>query len=302
MNKIAIYGAGGFGREVFCLIQKINAASPRWEVIGFFDDGKPKGEPVGRYGKVLGGVKELNSWPDSLAVVVAAGCSENMRKIVGGIQSPNITFPNIIHPDVVYADEESVTMGKGNIVQRNSAFSCDVKMGDFNVFNGGTVLGHDVVLGSYNVLMPAVRISGSTTVGDGNFFGISSIVLQGLKIGNGVTLSAGSVLMRKAKDGKLYIGNPAKLMDILENDKVIQQFIDMELKDFIANFAEQFDETDASVFTAETAFHDLDEYSSLIALSIIAMVDEEYDVALKGDDMKSAVTIEDLYNIVKSKM
>ena len=76
----------------------------------------------------------------------------------------------------------------------------------------------------------------------------------------------------------------------------------MELKDFIANFAEQFDETDASVFTAETAFHDLDEYSSLIALSIIAMVDEEYDVALKGDDMTSAVTIEDLYNIVKSKM
>lgn len=76
----------------------------------------------------------------------------------------------------------------------------------------------------------------------------------------------------------------------------------MELKEFIENFAEQFDETDASVFTAETAFHDLDEYSSLIALSIIAMVDEEYDVALKGDDMKSAVTIEDLYNIVKSKM
>lgn len=76
----------------------------------------------------------------------------------------------------------------------------------------------------------------------------------------------------------------------------------MELNEFIAHFAEQFDETDASVFTAETVFHDLDEYSSLIALSIIAMVDEEYDVTLKGDDMKSAVTIEDLYNIVKSKL
>lgn len=76
----------------------------------------------------------------------------------------------------------------------------------------------------------------------------------------------------------------------------------MELNEFIAHFAEQFDETDASVFTAETVFHGLDEYSSLIALSIIAMVDEEYDVTLKGDYMKSAVTIEDLYNIVKSKM
>ena len=75
----------------------------------------------------------------------------------------------------------------------------------------------------------------------------------------------------------------------------------MEIKEFIENFAAQFDETDASVFTPETAFHELDEYSSLIALSIIAMVDEEYDVTIKGDDMRSAVTIEDLYNIVKSK-
>lgn len=75
----------------------------------------------------------------------------------------------------------------------------------------------------------------------------------------------------------------------------------MEIKDFIENFAAQFDDTDASMFTPETVFHELDEYSSLIALSIIAMVDEEYDVALKGDDMRSAVTIEDLFNIVKSK-
>lgn len=76
----------------------------------------------------------------------------------------------------------------------------------------------------------------------------------------------------------------------------------MEIKEFIQNFAEQFDETDASVFTPETVFHDLDEYSSLIALSIIAMINEEYDVTLKGDDMSAAVTIEDLFNIVKSKM
>lgn len=76
----------------------------------------------------------------------------------------------------------------------------------------------------------------------------------------------------------------------------------MELKDFIANFADQFDDTDASEIQANTVFHELDEYSSLIALSIIAMVDEEYDVTLKGDDMRSAVTVEDLFNIVKSKM
>lgn len=76
----------------------------------------------------------------------------------------------------------------------------------------------------------------------------------------------------------------------------------MEIKEFIANFADQFDETDASVFTPETQFRELEEWSSLIALSVIAMVDEEYDVTLKGDDMRAARTIEDLFNIVKSKL
>lgn len=76
----------------------------------------------------------------------------------------------------------------------------------------------------------------------------------------------------------------------------------MELNEFIQNFADQFEDTGASDITASTVFHDLDEYSSLIALSIIAMLDEEYDVQLKGDDMRAAVTVEDLYNSVKAKL
>lgn len=75
----------------------------------------------------------------------------------------------------------------------------------------------------------------------------------------------------------------------------------MELNDFIANFAEQFEDTEASEITAATEFKNLDEWSSLIALSVIAMVDEEYDVALKGDDIRNANTVEDLFNVVKSR-
>jgi acyl carrier protein len=76
----------------------------------------------------------------------------------------------------------------------------------------------------------------------------------------------------------------------------------MELKNFIENFASQFDETDASVFSATTEFKQLEEWSSIIALSIIAMVDEEYNAKLKGNDIKSTSTIEDLFNIVKSRI
>ncbi len=75
----------------------------------------------------------------------------------------------------------------------------------------------------------------------------------------------------------------------------------MELKDFIENFANQFDDTDASEFKAETVFKELDEWSSLIALSVIAMVDEEYDITIKGDDIRNSNTIEDLFNAVKAK-
>ncbi len=75
----------------------------------------------------------------------------------------------------------------------------------------------------------------------------------------------------------------------------------MEIKEFIENFANQFDETDPAEIKAETKFHDLEEWSSLTALSIIAMVDEEYDVTLKGDDIQKAVTVEDLFNTVKAK-
>lgn len=76
----------------------------------------------------------------------------------------------------------------------------------------------------------------------------------------------------------------------------------MELNEFIENFANQFEETDASVFTAETEFRTLDEWSSLIALSIMAMIDEEYDIQLKADEMRKANTIHELFNIVSSKV
>ena len=75
----------------------------------------------------------------------------------------------------------------------------------------------------------------------------------------------------------------------------------MEIKEFIQNFAEQFEDTDASVFTSETVFHDLNEWSSLIGLSIIAMIDDEYDVTIKGDELRAAKTVADVFELVKSK-
>lgn len=70
----------------------------------------------------------------------------------------------------------------------------------------------------------------------------------------------------------------------------------MDINTFIDNFASQFDDTSADQIKPDTVFRDLEEWSSLIALSIIAMADEEYGVTLKGDDIRNAKTIQDVFN------
>lgn len=74
----------------------------------------------------------------------------------------------------------------------------------------------------------------------------------------------------------------------------------MEIQEFINNFASQFDDTDASEFKAETQFRDLEEWSSFLALAIMAMVKSEYDVAVTAQEMRDAQTVQELFDIVKS--
>ena len=75
----------------------------------------------------------------------------------------------------------------------------------------------------------------------------------------------------------------------------------MTLDEFVARFAEEFDETPEEQFTPATDFKGLDEWGSLTALSIVGMVDEEYDKRITGADLRSVITIEELYNLVESK-
>lgn len=75
----------------------------------------------------------------------------------------------------------------------------------------------------------------------------------------------------------------------------------MEIKTFLQNFADMLDDTDAALITDKTIFRDLDEWDSLTALSLIAMADEEYSVKLTGDDIKSSITLHDVFEIIKTK-
>lgn len=214
MKKIAVYGAGGLGRETACLIDRVNSVEPQWEIIGYFDDGVPVGTQVDHHGCVLGNMQTLNEYPDELAVVMAIGSPKTVKMLVEKIKNPRIDFPNIICPTFDIVDPQTFSIGKGNVIKNLCRVSCNVKLGDFNMLNGIVIFGHDAEVGSYNSFMPNVRISGEVKIGDTNFFGIASIVLQGVKIGSNVRLGAASVLMKSPKDGYLYMGNPAKKLEL----------------------------------------------------------------------------------------
>ena len=213
-KKIAIYGAGGFGREVAGAIHRINnSGNEQWEIVGFYDDNKPIGADISHYGKILGGMKELNAIEEPLALTIAVGNPASRKRIYESITNSNISFPNIIAPSFKILDPLTFKIGRGNIIQDSCSVTCDVSIGDFNVLNGSDILGHDDVIGDFNVLMPGVHLSGEVTVGQCNLFGVDSVVLQQVNIGSNVTLGAGSVLMTKPKDDHTYIGVPARKFD-----------------------------------------------------------------------------------------
>lgn len=211
MKNIAIYGFGGFGREVACLLNHINKASPEWNLIGFFDDGVASGVE-NKYGKVLGDIETVNKYSEPLNIVITVAEIKSRRKIVEQITNMNIRFPNIIAPDIILHDQQSLKMGRGNVILFNCIITCDVKLGDFNLLNNRVILGHDLQLGNYNTIMPSAKILGNCKVGNSNFFGVDSVVLQGLEIGSETRIGAGSLVMKSTLNGYLYHGNPARKM------------------------------------------------------------------------------------------
>lgn len=212
VTDIAIFGAGGFGRETACLIRQINEIRPTWNLIGFFDDGVPKGMAVSHYGKVLGGIPEANAYSDELAICIAIGNPKSLRSVKERITNEKVYFPNIIAPNFGISDPQAFTIGEGNIIGNGCAVSCDVAIGNYNILNADIVMGHDAKIGDFNVLMPDIRVSGEVTIGNGNLIGIGSIILQQIRVGDDIHIGAGAVLMTRPKDGCTYVGNPARLL------------------------------------------------------------------------------------------
>lgn len=208
MKQIVIIGAGGFGREVQWLIERINEKELTWEIKGYIDDGIDAGTEINGY-PVLGGINELLEMQQGIAVVCAIGSSVTRKKIIERISSnPNIEFPNIVDPSVQMS--KYVKLGKGNIICAGTILTVNIEIKDFSILNLDCTVGHDVVLNSFVTVYPSVNISGCVVIGKHTEIGTGTQIIQGKNICDYTIVGAGSVVVRNIERPGTYVGVPVK--------------------------------------------------------------------------------------------
>ena len=218
MQKIAIFGIGGFGREVLEQVHDINKITATYEIVGFFDDGYPAGMNIHGY-PTLGGVKELNEWEEPIGIVVAIGTPQIKRKILNNIKNPLVTYPTMIHPSVLIGDHERVKIGKGCIICPSTIVTTDVEIGDFVILNLACTVGHDTVIKNYAAFMPTCNISGEVVIGEGVYCGTGVKVINQTSIGDNTVIGAGAVVTKSIPAECTAVGVPAKPIKFHANDK-----------------------------------------------------------------------------------
>lgn len=209
VRKLAIFGAGGFGRHVLAIIRRINQISHTYDVIGFYDDAYKVNEVINGV-PVLGGLRELNEVNQPLQVVLALGWSSVRKKIHSFITNPMIQYPTIIDPSVVMPDMGYAKFGQGCVICESVAFTCNLVMGDFVLLNMGTMVGHDVFLSPFVSTMPSVSISGEVKVGECVYMGVGATIINQVSIGDNTIIGAGAVVTKDIPSKCTAVGIPAR--------------------------------------------------------------------------------------------
>ena len=210
MKPIVIVGAGGLGREVHWLIKQINKQKEEWDFLGYIDDNLEVGTEINGK-KVLGGLNYLLKQKEHLSVAIAIGSAKVRRQIVEKLsKNPYLEYPNLIISDV-YMDE-TIQLGKGNIILNGNILTVNIQMKDFNVLETGSTIGHDVSIGSYITIYLGVNVAGNVQIENECELGANSCIIQGIFIGKKTVIGAGAVVIRDIEGECTVVGNPAKVI------------------------------------------------------------------------------------------
>lgn len=214
--KIALYGSGGFGREIRQLIDDLSDANRSrgkdpFETVGFLDDDAARHGSVVADLPVLGGVDWVAA-NSAVGVVVAVGNPRVKRAIVERLKKVGAQFPTVIHPSVVCG--QNVVFGEGCIVCAGTILTTDANLGSFVTINLACTVAHDDVIGDFVTMHPCGSLSGNVHLGDGVEFGTGSIAIPGVRMGAWSILGAGAVVTKDIPPHTTAVGTPAKVIRV----------------------------------------------------------------------------------------
>ncbi len=208
-NKIAIYGAGGFGREVFLLIHHLNEAGANWEMTGFYDDEIPPGTIINDY-KILGGTEALNTNSENISVVFAIGNPPIKKQLLSKLNNKLIRFPTLIHPSVKIRNEQHIEIGEGSIICEGNILTTNIRIGAHVILNLACTTGHDVLIEDFCSIMPGARISGEVKIRELVYIGTGATIINQIEIGNASIIGAGAVVIKDIPAHCTAVGVPAR--------------------------------------------------------------------------------------------
>ena len=211
MKNIIIIGAGGVGREVSLIIEKINKLKATWNLIGFIDDNINSWNRIINGYQIIGGMDLLETLPLDTYVVIAIANYNVKKKIVNKINN-KFKFATIIDPKVYIHDY--MTIGEGTIIYEGAIITANIQVGNHVIISPKCGIGHDSIIKDYVSLLWNVNVSGNDVIEEGVMMGSGSTVIQGKKIGKASIVGAGAVVIKDVDIYSTVVGVPAKTIKV----------------------------------------------------------------------------------------
>jgi sugar O-acyltransferase (sialic acid O-acetyltransferase NeuD family) len=203
MQRIVIVGAGGFGREVAWVIERLNAVTPKFEVLGLCDDAADK--RVGDCGAypLLGPFVKVGARFGAVGFFCAIGNNRVRQEVLAEGRTQGHEPVSVIDPGAVIAPD--VEIGRGSYVGIGSVVSVGSVIGEGVLVNHQVCVGHDVTVGDFAQLCPGVCVSGGCEIGEGALLGTLAGTIPLKRVGAWATVGAGTVSLKDVAEGATVV-------------------------------------------------------------------------------------------------